>query len=234
VPVHQLPATESAGTADFCDGPAMTRDEARRALAIGARRCDADADAGANLVIAGDMGIGNTTAAAALVCACTGAQPEAAVGLGTGIDAAARARKVEIVGAALARTRVNAPADGLAWLAEVGGLEIAAIAGYYLRAAERGVPILLDGYISAAAALAAQAIAPEAAAWMLASHRSAEQGHGLALARLGLAPLLDLGLRLGEGSGAALTVPLLQASLRLHREMATFADAGVTDRPQDA
>jgi nicotinate-nucleotide--dimethylbenzimidazole phosphoribosyltransferase len=219
-----------AGTADFCAGPAMLRDEARRAMAVGARHCDADVDRGANLLIAGDMGIGNTTAAAALVCAYADAPPEAAVGLGTGIDAAARGRKVAIVAAALARARGNAPPDGLAWLAELGGLEIAAIAGYYVRAAERGVPVLLDGYISAAAALAAQAMAPEAVAWLLASHRSAEQGHGLALARLGLAPLLDLGLRLGEGSGAALTFPLLQASLRLHREMATFADAGISDR----
>lgn len=227
---HVTAARVRAGTADLSQEPAMSRDEALRALATGARHCDADADRGANLAIAGDMGIGNTTAAAALLCAYAGAAPEAAVGLGTGIDAAARGRKVEIVAAALARARGNAPADGVAWLAELGGLEIAAIAGYYLRAAERGVPVLLDGFISAAAALAAQAIAPEAGAWMLASHRSAEQGHGIALARLGLAPLLDLGLRLGEGSGAAATVPLLQASLRLHREMATFADAGVADR----
>lgn len=227
---HVVDARVRAGTADLGDGPAMTPDDARQALETGARRCDADADAGANLLIAGDMGIGNTTAAAALVCAYADVQPEAAVGLGTGIDAAARSRKVAIVAAALARARGNAPAGGLAWLAELGGLEIAAIAGYYLRAAERGLPVLLDGFVSAAAALAAQAIAPDAAAWMLASHRSAEQGHGLALARLGLAPLLDLGLRLGEGSGAALTVPLLQASLRLHREMATFADAGVSGR----
>jgi nicotinate-nucleotide--dimethylbenzimidazole phosphoribosyltransferase len=218
------------GTADFCDGPAMTADEAAAALAAGARHADADADAGATLLGPGDMGIGNTTAAAALVCAFTGEPPERVVGLGTGIDNLQRAHKVGAVARGLARARAAAPADGAQWLAEVGGLEIAAIAGFALRAGERGVPVLLDGFIGAAAALAACAIEPRAADWMLASHRSAEQGHGIALARLGLVPLLDLGLRLGEGSGAALAVPLVQAALALHRDMATFADAGVSER----
>jgi nicotinate-nucleotide--dimethylbenzimidazole phosphoribosyltransferase len=209
----------------------MSRDEALRALAIGSLRCDTDVDDGASLLIAGDMGIGNTTAAAALVCAFTAAAPERVVGRGTGVADDVRARKVELVGAALERARRNAPADAVAWLAELGGFEIAAIAGYYLRGAERGVPVLLDGFISAAAALVAQGAAPRAVDWMLASHRSAEQGHDVALERLGLVPLIDLGLRLGEGSGAAVAVPLLQAALRLHRDMATFADAGVSDRP---
>jgi nicotinate-nucleotide--dimethylbenzimidazole phosphoribosyltransferase len=218
------------GTADIVTQPAMSEQDAHAALDVGARRADADADAGANLLIAGDMGIGNTTAAAALVCAFTGASPAEVVGIGTGIDPARRAHKVEVVAAALARAGNSRPGDGVAWLAQVGGLEIAAIAGYAVRAAERGVPVLLDGFISAAAALAAQALAPGVTDWLLASHRSAEQGHDTALAQLGLTPLLDLGMRLGEGSGAAVTVPLLQAALRLHREMATFAAAGVSDR----
>ncbi len=218
------------GTADLVAGPAMTESEMRSAVEAGARCADADAEAGATLLIAGDMGIGNTTAASALVCAFTGEAPERIVGLGTGIEPTRRAFKVEVVGAALARARAAQPADAAAWLAQLGGLEIAAIAGYLLRAAERGVPVLLDGFISAAAALAAQGLAPRVTDWLLASHRSAEQGHDVALARLGLVPLLDLGMRLGEGSGAAVTVPLLQAALRLHREMATFAAAGVSDR----
>jgi nicotinate-nucleotide--dimethylbenzimidazole phosphoribosyltransferase len=233
-PRDTLPGVVAArvrdGTADFCETAAMTFAEAEAAMAIGAAHADADAAAGATLLIPGDMGIGNTTAAAALVCALSGASPGQVVGYGTGIDEARRARKVDVVARGLARARATPPDGGVGWLAEVGGLEIAAIAGYVLRAAGRGVPVLLDGFIAAAAALAACAVAPRAADWMLAAHRSAEQGHAIALERLGLAPLLDLGLRLGEASGAAVAVPLVHAALRLHRDMATFADAGVSDR----
>jgi nicotinate-nucleotide--dimethylbenzimidazole phosphoribosyltransferase len=218
------------GTDDLSVAPAMTREHADSAIAVGTERAIADITAGANLLVAGDMGIGNTTAAACLVCAFTGEPPDAIVGLGTGLDEAGRARKVAVAERALARARSRTPRDGVDWLAEVGGLEIAAITGYYLEAARRAVPVLLDGFISAAAALAARAHAPRAVDWMLAAHASAERGHRAALRHLGLEPLVDLGLRLGEGSGAALALPLLDAAIALHAEMATFEEAGVSRR----
>lgn len=218
------------GTADLSVGPAMSPEDVARCLAVGATRAKADIQAGATLVIAGDMGIANTTASACLICALTGGSPDHIVGRGTGLDAAGRQRKVAVVERALARARREAPHDGAAWLAQVGGLEIAAMAGYYLEAARRGVPALLDGFISAAAALAARAIEPRVVDWLLASHVSAEHGHRAALKQLALEPLIDLELRLGEGSGAALCVPLIQSALALHAEMATFAGAGVSSR----
>jgi nicotinate-nucleotide--dimethylbenzimidazole phosphoribosyltransferase len=219
-----------AGTDDLSAAPAMTREAAERALAVGAERAAADVAAGATLLVAGDMGIANTTAAACLVCALTNEPPDEIVGYGTGLDEVGRARKVAVVERALARARTRAPLDGVGWLAELGGLEIAAMAGYYVEAARRAVPVVLDGFISAAAALAARAIAPRAVEWMLAAHVSAERGHRAALHELGLEPLVDLGLRLGEGSGAALVLPLLDAAIALHAGMATFADAGVAQR----
>lgn len=222
------------GTADISLGPAMQRSEAERALAVGAERADADIAAGANLLIAGDMGIGNTTPSACLICAFTRSAPSETVGRGTGLDDSGRRRKVAVVERVLARARAriqkDGAKDGVAWLAEIGGLEIAAIAGYYLQAARRGVPAILDGFISSAAALAARAIEPRVVDWLLASHVSAEQGHRAALRDLDLIPLVDLEMRLGEGSGAALCVPLIQAALALHAEMATFAAAGVANR----
>jgi len=219
-----------SGTADLSVSPAMTRAEAERALAIGAEHAALDVAAGATLLIAGDMGIGNTTPSACLICALAGEPPARIVGAGTGIDDATRARKIDVVARALERAGSRRPRDGVEWLAEVGGLEIAAIAGYYLEAARRGVPALVDGFIASAAALAARAVAPRAAEWLLASHASAELGHRLALRALGLDPLVDLSLRLGEGTGAALVVPLVNAALKLHAEMATFAEAGVAGR----
>ncbi len=170
------------------------------------------------------MGIANTTSAACLICALTGAPPEQVVGRGTGVDDAGLKRKLESVTTALARIGANA---GTRALAELGGFEIAAMAGFYLEAARRGVPVLLDGYISAAAALCTVAIEPRSLQWMLASHASAEAGHAIALAALRLEPLIQLGLRLGEGSGAALTLPVIRGALALHREMATFSEAGI-------
>lgn len=216
------------GTANLVQGPALTRNEAERAIALGRVQARADIAHGANLLIAGEMGIGNTTPSACLICAFTGAAAEAVVGTGTGVDDAGRARKIDAVRRGLARAGNLSHTDGLTALAEVGGLEIAAMAGYYLEAAEAGVPALLDGFISTAAALAARAIEPRVTDWLLASHLSFENGHRIALEHLGLAPLVDLQMRLGEGSGAALVVPLLQAALKLHAEMATFAEAGVS------
>ena len=216
-----------AGTRDLASESAMTADELRAALAVGERCARAAVAREARLLIAGDMGIANSTAAACLICAITGATPESVVGRGTGVDDAGLVRKVDVVRIALGRVaKVREP---LQLLAELGGLEIAAIAGFYLEAARQGVPVLLDGYISTAAALAAVSIEPEAVNWLLASHRSAEAGHSVALEWLKLEPLLDLGLRLGEGTGAALTVPIVRAALALHARMATFGEAGVSE-----
>jgi nicotinate-nucleotide--dimethylbenzimidazole phosphoribosyltransferase len=215
-----------AGTRDLSATAAMTDQELRAALAVGERCARAAIERGARLLIAGDMGIANTTAAACLICALTGATPEDVVGRGTGVDDSGLARKLEVVRQALARI---AGVDRSRLLAEVGGLEIAAIAGFYIEAARRSTPVLLDGYISTAAALAATALEPRVVEWMLASHRSAEPGHRVALEALRLEPLLDLRMRLGEGSGAALTLPIVRAALALHARMATFAEAGVSD-----
>jgi len=218
-----------AGTRDLSTTAAMTADELQAALAVGARCARLAIDRGARLLIAGDMGIANTTAAACLICALTGATPEAVVGRGTGVDDAGLKRKRDVVRQALDRIAAAGVTEPARVFAEVGGLEIAAIAGFYLEAARRGVPVLLDGYISTSAALAAVAMEPRAVDWMLASHRSAELGHRVALEWLKLEPLLDLGLRLGEGTGAALALPIVRAALALHAKMATFAEAGVSE-----
>jgi nicotinate-nucleotide--dimethylbenzimidazole phosphoribosyltransferase len=230
-----------SGTRDLFSEAAMTDDELTAALSVGERCAREAVQRGAQLLIAGDMGIANTTAAACLICAFTDALPEQVVGRGTGVDDVGLVRKREVVASALARARaatgvaesdaVGSGKDRVATarqlFAHLGGLEIAAMAGLYTEAARNGVPVLLDGYISAAAALAAVRLEPGTLPWMLASHRSAERGHSVALQALGLDPLIDLGMRLGEGSGAALTLPIIKAALALHRNMATFAQAGV-------
>ena len=219
-----------AGTGNLARESAMTRAEAQQAVALGRAQARADIAAGASLLIAGDMGIGNTTASACLICLLAGADAEAVVGSGTGIDAAGRVRKIDVVRRALTRVEHKQWQDGSDYLAELGGLEIGAMAGYYLEAAAAGVPALLDGFISTAAALVAQKIEPTVTGWLLASHLSFENGHRIALQKLELNPLIDLQMRLGEGSGAAIVVPILQAALRLHTEMATFAEAGVSEK----
>jgi len=215
------------GSGNIAREPAMTDGQYWEAVGIGEEMAARAISAGANLLIAGDMGIGNTTASAAVICELGGLTPERVVGRGTGVDDATYCRKLAVVEQALARA-AGTPSHDV--LRELGGLEIAAMAGFYRAAARHGVPVLLDGFISAAAAMAAVAWDVRVSGWMLASHVSAEQGHRLALRELGLTPLLDLGMRLGEGTGAALAVPLLNAALALHREMATFASAGVSDR----
>lgn len=223
-----------AGTRDLASTAAMTLDEVRAALAVGERCARAAIERGAQLLIAGEMGIANSTAAACLICAFTGATPEAVVGRGTGVDDAGLTRKREVVQIALSRVTGTGSGGGLHILAELGGLEIAAMAGLYLEAARQGIPVMLDGYISTAAGLAAAAIEPGAVQWMLAAHRSAEPGHRIALEELRLQPLLDLGLRLGEGTGAALALPLVRAALALHARMATFGEAGVSGSVQES
>ncbi|MEG0821463.1 MAG: nicotinate-nucleotide--dimethylbenzimidazole phosphoribosyltransferase [Burkholderiaceae bacterium] len=216
-----------AGTADFTQAPAMSRAEAIAAIEVGRAQARADIAAGANLLIAGEMGIGNTTATAALLAAFTGTTAADWVGAGAGVNAAGIERKRAVIDQALARAAANSPADVIDWLAEVGGLEIAAMAGYYLEGAAQGVPVLIDGFITTAAAIATVRIAPAARDWMLASHCSAERAHARALEELGLKPLLALGLRLGEGTGAAIALPVIASAIALHTEMATFAAAGV-------
>jgi nicotinate-nucleotide--dimethylbenzimidazole phosphoribosyltransferase len=210
------------GTRDLAHDPAMERSAAERAIAIGVSLA-----VQADILCTGDMGIGNTTSGAAIVCALTGAEPIVAAGRGTGIDEAARHHKAKVIARALARG-VD-PADPIGALASLGGFEIGALAGLILGAAARRIPVVLDGLASGAAALIAQRIAPSCIEYCIAGHVSAEPAHRLALDRLALEPLLNLGMRLGEGTGAALALSLVDAACRLMGEMATFADAGVTE-----
>lgn len=214
------------GTRNMAAGPAMAREQAAAAIETGAALADDAIEDGADLLGTGEMGIGNTTAASAITAAITGADPDAVTGRGTGLDDAARAHKVTVVRRALEVNRPD-PRDGLDVLAKVGGFEIAGLAGVMLAGAARRVPVAVDGFIAGAAALIAVTLAPAARHALFASHRSAEPGHALALAHLGLAPYLDLELRLGEGTGAALFVPLARAAAAIYGEMATFTSAGV-------
>ncbi|HKW06967.1 MAG TPA: nicotinate-nucleotide--dimethylbenzimidazole phosphoribosyltransferase, partial [Candidatus Dormibacteraeota bacterium] len=187
-------------------------------------------EADPDVVLTGDMGIGNTTASAAVICALTSLAPRDVVGRGTGVDDAGLERKIEAVSRAL-EVNANAIAAGpVEALAAVGGLEIGGLAGAILEGAERRKPVIVDGFISGAAALVAAAIDPAVTGYLIASHRSQERGHGAVLDRLGLRPLLDLDLRLGEGTGAALALPIVRAAMRLLNDMATFDEAGVSDR----
>lgn len=217
------------GTRDLGVEPAMTDVEVRRAVETGIEVARDLVAAGHRCLLVGDMGIANTTPSAALVAAMTGAAAEDVTGRGTGVDDETWARKVGVVRSALT-ARPPDPADPLATLASVGGLEHAAIAGFVLGAAALRVPVVLDGVIAGAAALVATALAPAAVDYCLAGHRSVEPGHAVALRALGLRPLVDLDLRLGEGSGAVLALPLVQGAARVLREMATFDSAGVTDK----
>jgi nicotinate-nucleotide--dimethylbenzimidazole phosphoribosyltransferase len=217
----------AAGTDSMLRGPAMSRELAVAALESGIALAGEVLE-GAGCVALGEMGIGNSTAAAALCCALADATPEQACGRGTGLDDEGLERKRAVVAAALERTRPD-PADPIGVLAAVGGLELGTLAGLALGAAGRGIPVVIDGYPASSAALVAAALAPALPASLIAAHRSSEPGHALVLARLGLRPLLDLDLRLGEGSGAALALPLLRSALAILDEMATFASAGVDD-----
>lgn len=216
------------GTEDLAVRPAMTHAEAVQAITVGIDVADRLVDDGADLLLTGDMGIGNTTPSAALVATLTGTPADVVTGRGTGVDDETLARKVDVVQAAVAR--LQGVDDPVEVLAEVGGFEHAGLVGFLLGAAARGVPVLLDGVIAGSAALVAQRLAPTAIDYCFAGHRSAEPGHAVALARLGLHPLVDLDLRLGEGSGAALAVPLVRAAALLLAEMATFDQAGVAHK----
>ncbi|MEU2984556.1 nicotinate-nucleotide--dimethylbenzimidazole phosphoribosyltransferase [Micromonospora aurantiaca] len=217
------------GTRDMTVTAALTRDEARSAVETGIRVAGELIDAGAGILLTGDMGIGNTTPSATLIAAFSGVDAEAATGRGTGVDDETYARKVAVVRTALARHEPD-PADPLGVLATVGGLEHAALTGLILGAAARRVPVLLDGVIAVSAALAAAAFAPDAVGAMVAGHRSAEPGATAALRHLGLEPLIDLGLRLGEGTGALLALPVVTGAVRVLHEVATFDSAGVAEK----
>lgn len=208
-------------TADFTEGPAMSEAEAVEALRVGWEAVDA----GADLLVVGEMGISNTTSAAALACALYGGAAGDWVGRGTGVDAAGLARKAAVVAAGVAR---HGGADPLEALRCLGGREIAAMAGAMARARSLRLPVILDGFIACAAAAVLDRAVPGALDHAVAGHRSAEGAHGALLDRLGKAPLLDLGLRLGEGSGAALAISIVRAAAACHSGMATFAEAGVS------
>ncbi len=219
----------SAGTDDITQGPAMSRTHAEQAIAAGIELFeDERAGDGVDIVGAGEMSIGNSTAAAALIAAATGRPPRSVTGRGTGVDDERFETKVQAVTRAL---EVNAPdpADGVGLLASVGGFEIGVLAGVYLGAAAQRVPALVDGVISGAAALVANAIAPRVVESLIAGYRSVEPGHHATLEELRLERILDLGLRLGEGSGAALAITVCVAACRLLDEMATFEEAQVSD-----
>jgi len=215
------------GTRNMTRGPAMARDEMLAAVEAGIALLETELAAGLDLAGTGEMGIGNTTAASAIVAALTGAAVEDVTGPGTGVDEAGRRRKVAAIERALEVNRPDA-GDPLDVLAKVGGLEIAGLVGVTLAAAAHHVPVVLDGFISGAAALVALRLQPDVSASLIASHRSAEPGHRHVLEALGLVPYLDLGLRLGEGTGAALCIGLARSAVAILTEMATFASAGVS------
>jgi nicotinate-nucleotide--dimethylbenzimidazole phosphoribosyltransferase len=218
-----------AGTRDMTVEAAMTRAEALRAVEEGITVARDLVAGGTRCLLTGDMGIANTTASAALIAAFTGAAPGDVTGRGTGIGDEMFAHKVSVITRALALHSPD-PSDPLGVLAAVGGLEHAALAGFVLGAAAERVPVLLDGVIACAAALAARALAPQSVAAMIAGHRSVEPGASVALDALGLTPMVDLDLRLGEGSGAVLALPLVQGAARVLRDVATFDSAGVTEK----
>lgn len=218
-----------AGTANFAVQAAMTEHQLARALAAGRHAAERARLADAQLFIGGEMGIGNTTAAAALACALLDAKADRLAGPGTGLDHLGVARKAHVVQRAL-DLHLHSVTSAQEALRRLGGFEIAALAGSYIACAHIGLPVLVDGFISSVAALAAVRLCPSADAWLLYSHASAEPGHRIVLDALDARPLLDLGMRLGEGSGAAVAVPLLRMACALHNGMATFTEASVSTR----
>ena len=217
------------GTANFRRGPAMTEAQLEAALQAGKDAAERALAAGAQLFIGGEMGIANTSAATAVSCALLDVEPEALAGPGTGLDAAGVRHKAQVIRESLALHR-EALSSPLAVLRHVGGFEIAALCGAYLACAQAGLPVLVDGFIASSAALLALRIQPDAAGWFFYGHASAEPGHARLMAALNARPLVDLGLRLGEGSGAAVALPLLRLACALHNSMATFAEAGVAGK----
>ncbi len=220
------------GTANMAVGPAMTREQAIRCLEIGIDAAKEQIGEGADLIACGDMGIGNTTASSAITSVATGADPSITTGRGTGLDDPGLAHKVEVIRKAIEVNNPD-PRDGMDVLTKVGGLEIGVLAGAMLGTAASHRPVVVDGFISGAAALIAWLISPTVRDYFIAAHQSVEPGHRVGLDAMGLTPLLDMGMRLGEGTGAALAMHLIEASARCLAEMATFAEAGVSERSDD-
>lgn len=217
------------GTANMAKGPAMTYEDAVRSIEAGIEVFESEAKKGVDIVGVGDMGIGNTTSSSAIVAVITGEAVKKVTGRGTGIDDAGLEKKIAVIEEAI---RVNKPnnKDAIEVLAKVGGFEIGGMAGVILAAASHSVPVVIDGFISGTAALVAYGIAPAVKDYMIAAHRSVERGHSVTLDYIGLKPLLDLDMRLGEGTGAALGISIVDAACKILGEMATFEDAGVSEK----
>jgi len=220
------------GTRNFSRGPAMTMEQARRSVEAGIKIAEEEIGKGADLIATGEMGIGNTTSASAIVAVVTGTDPGKVTGHGTGIAEVQRLRKAEVIRRGLEINRPD-PANALDILAKVGGFEIGGLAGVMLAGAAYRVPVIIDGFISGAAALIACGLAPAVREHLIAGHRSAERGHALALKHLMLTPLLTLDMRLGEGTGAVLAMHLVEAACKLLRDMATFDSASVSGPSRD-
>jgi len=219
------------GTQNMTKGAAMSREDARASLTSGIEMAEEAARGGAGLIGTGEMGIGNTTASSAIVSVLTHAPVHRVCGRGTGIDDRRLAHKQKVIDAAIALNQPD-PTDPIEVLAKVGGFEIGGLAGLMLGAAAHRIPIVLDGFIASAAALVAVGMKPETKAYLLAAHQSAEPGHAIALRHLGLSPLLAFNMRLGEGTGAALGITLVDAAIKIVNEMATFASAGVSEKAE--
>jgi nicotinate-nucleotide--dimethylbenzimidazole phosphoribosyltransferase len=217
------------GTANMAEGTAMSRNEAIRSIEAGMELVDEELPRGLDLVGTGDMGIGNTTASSAITAVIAGVDVALVTGRGTGLDDTGLRKKIEVIEKAIRVNRPD-PKDGVDVLSKVGGFEIGGIAGLILSGASHGIPVVIDGFISGAAALIAATLCPRVKSYLIASHQSVERGHRIILRHLGLRPLLDLDLRLGEGTGAALGISLTEASIRILEEMATFAEAGVSEK----
>jgi len=217
------------GTRNMAVGPAMSREEATRSIEAGLQLVEEELTKGVDILGTGDMGIGNTTASSAITAAITGADVATVTGRGTGLDDKGWKKKVKVIEKALELNRPD-PKDAIDVLSKVGGFEIGGIAGVILAGARYRIPVVIDGFISGAAALIAATLSPEVKPYLVASHQSAEQGHRVLLEYLGLKPLLNLDLRLGEGTGAALGIFLVEASLKILDEMATFSEAGVSEK----
>ena len=217
------------GTANMTKGPAMTRQQAEEAILAGVEVVEAEIAKGLDIVGTGDMGIGNTTPSAAIAAALTGIEPAKLAGRGTGVDDEGLKRKIDAIERALELNKPD-PKDGLDILIKVGGFEIAGLVGVILGAAANRKPVMVDGFISTAAAMIAVTIAPEVRAYLISAHRSQEYGHSQMVDWLGLKPLVDLDFRLGEGTGAALGITFAEAACKILAEMATFAEAGVSDK----
>jgi len=219
----------ACGTANMTQGPAMTREQAEQAILAGVDVVEAEIAKGLDIVGTGDMGIGNTTPSAAIASALTGIEPAKIAGRGTGVDDDGLKRKINAIERALAINNPN-PSDGVDVLSKVGGFEIGGLAGVILGAAANRKAVMVDGFISTAAAMIAVAIAPAVRPYLISAHRSQEYGHSQMVAWLGLKPLVDFDLRLGEGTGAALGISIAEAACKILAEMATFGEAGVSDK----